>query len=148
MFASVVAGLFLVHGLITIGSGLGAVVDGGRKAWADPGLANTAWLSWWPTNLGRSWLVDVAQLGPTGYAVGGLIWLASGVAFAVAGLGLLGVPGLKGVWQPLALAGGGFGIAAVALFLHPWYAIALLINLTVLATRAGTVRTPLNLAGA
>ncbi len=149
MFSGVLAGLFLVHGLITIGSGVGAVVDGGRKAWADPGLANAAWLSWWPINLGRSWLVDAAELGPTGYAVGGLIWLASGVAFALAGLGLFGVvPGLTGAWQPLALAGGGFGLAAVVLFLHPWYAIALLINLAVLATRAGTEPTPFSLAGA
>jgi len=53
-----------------MGSGLGAVADGGRKAWADPGQANAAWLSWWPLNLGRSWLVDAAQLGPSGYALG------------------------------------------------------------------------------
>jgi hypothetical protein len=148
MFTGVLAALFFIHGLITMGNGFGAVVDGGRKAWADPGLANAAWLSWWPMNLGRSWLVDAAQLGPSGYALGGLIWLASGLAFAAAGLGLFGVPGLKGIWQPLALAGGGFGLTAVGLFFHPWYAVALLINLAVLATRAGTERTPFSLPAA
>ena len=148
MLTEILAGLFVVHGLITLGNGLGAVADGGRKAWVDPGLANAAWLSWWPINLGRSWLVDAAQLGPGGYALGGLIWLISGLAFAGAGLGLFGVPGLKGLWQPLALAGSGFGLTAVALFFHPWYALALLINLAVLATRAGTERSPFNLAGA
>ena len=101
MVSGVLAGLFLVHGLITVGNGLGAVADGGRKAWADPGLANAAWVSWWPMNLGRSWLVDAAQLGLTGYALGGLIWLASGLALTGAGLGLFGVPALKGIWQPL-----------------------------------------------
>ncbi len=146
MFAGVIAALFLIHGLITIGNGFGAILDGGRKAWADPGLANAAWLNWWPMNLGRSWLVDTAQLGPMGYALGGWIWLISGLAFAVAALGLFGVPGLKGIWQPLALAGGGFGLTAVALFFHPWYAIALLVNLAVLVTRAGTERTPFPLA--
>jgi hypothetical protein len=70
----------------------------------------------------------------------------SGFAFAAAGLGLFGVPGPKTMWQPLALTGGGFGLAAVAAFFHPWYAIALLVNLAVLATRAGTERTPFNLA--
>ena len=148
MLTEILAGLFVVHGLITLGNGLGAVADGGRKAWADPGLANAAWLSWWPINLGRSWLVDAAQLGPSGYALGGLIWLISGLAFAGAGLGLFGVPGLKGLWQPLALAGSGFGLTAVALFFHPWYALALLINLAVLATRAGTERSPFTLGGA
>ena len=148
MLSGVLAGLFLVHGLITLGNGIGVVVDGGRKAWADPGLANAAWLSWWPLNLGRSWLVDAAQLGPSGYALGGLIWLISGLAFVGAGLGLFGVPGLNGLWQPLALAGGCFGLTAVALFFHPWYVLALLINLAVLATRAGTERSPFTLAGA
>ena len=147
MFTGILAILFFIHGLITIGSGFGAVVDGGRKAWSDPGLANATWLSWWPLNLGRSWVVDAAQLGPTAYAIGGLIWIASGLAFAAAGLGLFGMTGLKGIWQPLALAGGGFGLAAVAMFFHPWYAIALLVNLAVLATRAGTERMPFNLGG-
>jgi hypothetical protein len=54
--------------------------------------------------------------GPSGYALGGMIWLASGLAFTGAGLGLFGVPGLKGIWQPLALAEGRFGLTAVALF--------------------------------
>jgi hypothetical protein len=148
MFTGVLAGLFFVHGLITIGSGVGAVADGGRKAWADPGLANAPWLSWWPMGLGRSWLIDVAQLGPSGYAVGGLSWLASGLAFIGAGLGLFGVPVVKGIWQPLALTGGAFGLTAVALFFHPWYALALLINSAVLITRAGTERSPLIVAGA
>src|SRR5438128_3512003 len=125
----VLAGLFFVHGLITMASGMGAVADGGRKAWTEPGLANAAWLSWWPINLGRSWIIDAAQIGPPGYALGELIWLASGLAFVGAGLGLFGVPGLQPVWRMLALAGGGFGVTAVALFFHPWYALALLINL-------------------
>ena len=61
MFTGVVATLFFIHGLITMGNGFGAVLDGGRKAWADPGLANAAWLSWWPLNLGRSWFIDAAR---------------------------------------------------------------------------------------
>src|SRR5919204_4841699 len=101
MFTGVLAALFCIHGLITMGNGFGAVVDGGRKAWADPGLANAAWLSWWPINLGRSWLIDAAQLGPTGYALGGLIWLVSGFAFAAAGVWVFRVPGVWRLWEPL-----------------------------------------------
>jgi hypothetical protein len=148
MISGVLGVLFFVHGLITTGIGVGGVADGGRRAWADPGLPNAPWLSWWPMNLGRSWLIDASPLGPSGYALGGLIWLASGVAFAGAGLGLFGVPGLRGLWQPLALAGGACGLTAVVLFFHPWYVLALLINLAVLATRAGTERSPFTLAGA
>src|SRR5579859_8079314 len=51
-------------GLITIGNVFGAVVDGGRKAWADPRLANAAWF-------GRSrWLAhsSVREDSYSGYA--------------------------------------------------------------------------------
>jgi hypothetical protein len=81
-------------------------------------------------------------------AAGGLLWIASGVAFAGAGLGLFGMPALRSIWQPLALTGGGLGLAALVVFFHPLYALALLINLAVLATRAGTERSPFTLAGA
>ena len=147
MFTGALAVLFLIHGLITTMTGIPALADGGRRAWADTGLANAPWLSWWPSNLGRSWLIDAAQLGPTGYALGGLVWLVSGLAFAGAALGLFGVPGLRGAWQPLALAGGGFGLLATAVFFHPWYAFAVLVNLAVLATRAGTERSPFVVPG-
>jgi hypothetical protein len=136
---ALLAGLFFAHGLITTAIGLPAVTRGGDD------LPNPGWLGWWPTNLGRSWLLDAVQFGPGGYALGGLLWLASGLAFAGAGLGLFGVPRLRGLWQPLALAGGGCGLVAAALFLHPWYAFAVLINLAVVITQAGT-RGPLTVA--
>jgi hypothetical protein len=148
MPAAVLAALFLLHGSITTLVGAPVVADGGRMAWASPGLANASWLSWWPTSLGRSWAADVARLGPTGYALGSLVWVASGAAFLGAGLGLLGMPGLSDLWQPLALAGGALGLVAVVLFFHPWYLVALLINLAVIATQAGSQRSPFTLPGA
>ena len=146
MFTGVVATLFFIHGLITMGNGFGAVLDGGRKAWADPGLANAAWLSWWPLNLGRSWFIDAAQLGPTGYAVGGLVWLISGLAFAAAGLGLFGVPGLKGDLAVACVDGRRFRAHGRGAVLPPWYAMALLVSLAVLVTQACTERSPLTLS--
>ena len=117
-----------------------AVAEGDCYVSIFGGLANTPWLSWWPINLGRSWLVETAQLGPSGYAIGGLVWPVSGLAFASAALGLFGVPGLRRLWQPLALVGGGFGLLATAVFFRPLYAFVVLVNLAVLATRAGTER--------
>jgi hypothetical protein len=93
MFTVVLAVLLFIHGLITTMTGMPALADGGRRAWADEGLANAPWLSWWPTNFGRSWLVDAAQLEASGYALGGVVWFVSGLAFAGAALGLFGVPG-------------------------------------------------------
>jgi hypothetical protein len=70
------------------------------------------------------------------------MFVISGFASAAAGLGLFGVPGLKGIWQLLALTGGGFGLTAVAVFFHPWYAVALIVNLAVLVMQAGAERSP------
>jgi hypothetical protein len=128
------AGLFVVHGLITTVIGVGALTDPEQ-----PGLANTG-SALWPTPLGRSWVIDGLHLGTGAALVGGLLWAASGLAFLVAALGVLGVPGLRDVWQPLGLGGGALGLLAMALYLHPWYAIGIAINVAVVALLSGGVR--------
>jgi hypothetical protein len=73
-------------------------------------------------------------------------WTVAGLALLGAGLGLFGVPGLERVWQPLAMAGAGVSLAALLLYFHPVYVLALGINLAILATRAAT-RGPLTIGG-
>ena len=52
------------------------------------------------------------------------------------------MPVLRAFWQPLGVAGGGVGLPAVSLYLHPWYALALAINVAVVLTGAGASRLP------
>lgn len=137
---ALLAGLLVAHGLITTAIGSGTVT-GGAKA----GLAGTSW-ALWPTPLGRSWVIDGLHLGAGASAAGGILWGAAGLAFVGAGLGLFGVPGLRTLWQPLAMAGGGVSLLALLLYFHPYYALAVAINLAIVATQAGT-RGPLPLAG-
>jgi hypothetical protein len=130
-----IAGFLVVHGLITAAIGAGAVADP-----AKPGLANAAWLGWWPTALGRSWLLDGLHLGPGAGVAGGLLWLAAGLALMAAGLGRFGVPGLHGSWQMLALGGAALGLLALAVYFHPIYVLATLINVAILVATWGALR--------
>ena len=72
MNSGIAAGLFMAHGLITTAIGSAAVTKPDA-----PGLPNTT-LPWWPTPLGRSWLIDGLRLG-AGASFGlGLVWTAAG----------------------------------------------------------------------
>jgi hypothetical protein len=103
-------------------------------------VANPPWLGWWPTALGRSWLVDALPAGAAGAALGGSLWIAAGVVLAGAGLGWLGVPLLRGEWQTAAALAAGLGLMALALYFHPYYALGALLDLALLAFAAGALR--------
>ncbi|HEU5330805.1 MAG TPA: hypothetical protein VFU78_22120 [Thermomicrobiales bacterium] len=111
------------------------------------GLPNAAWLGWWPTPLGCSWLLDGLHLGSGVGVAGDLLWLVAGLALLIAGLGLCGVPVLHGSWPALALGGAALGLLAVAVYFHPWYAAATLINLALLLVAWAALR-PAALSGA
>ncbi len=71
--------------------------------------------------------------------IGNGLWLVAGLALLASGLGWLGVPALSGVWQPLALGGAAVGLVALALFFHPLYLVAVLINVAIVVLVAGVV---------
>ncbi len=73
--------------------------------------------------------------------VGGLVWLAAGVALVAGGLGWLGVAALADIKVPLLVAGASLGLVAVALYFHPFYLVAMLINLAVLVLLWGRLAT-------
>jgi hypothetical protein len=125
---ALVGGFLILHGLITTMIGIGGVTRPNAAAMPLP-----AWFGWWPGPFGRSWLFDGLYLGTGAAVVGGLIWLVAGIALIGAGLGWLGVPAFREVWQLLALAGGSVGLVALALYFHPIYVIAVLINLALVA---------------
>ena len=129
-----VAGSLVVHGLITTMIGFGGVTKPDAPAMTMP-----AWLGWWPGPFGRSWLIDAMHLGSGVSMMGNALWLVAGLALLAAGLGWLGVPALSGVWQPLALGGAAMGLVALALFFHPFYLVAVLINVAIVALISGAL---------
>ena len=129
-----VAGFVVAHGLITTMIGFGGVTKPDAPAMTLP-----AWFGWWPGPFGRSWLIDGLHLGAGASMVGSALWLVAGLAFLGAGLGWLGVPALSGVWQPLALGGAAVGLVALALYFHPIYLVAVLINVAIVVLISGAL---------
>ena len=128
-------GIVLVaHGLITTMIGLGSMSNPTSAAMPTP-----SWLGWWPGTLGRSWAFDALNLGSGLASIGGLLWLAAGLALVGAGLGWLGVSVVSNQWQMLALVGAVLGLAALALFFHPFYVVAIVINVVILVAVWGRV---------
>jgi hypothetical protein len=129
-----VAGLVVAHGLITTMIGFGGVTKPDAPAMTLP-----AWFGWWPGPFGRSWLIDAMHLGSGASMIGNGLWLVAGLALVAAGLGWLGVPALSGVWQPLAFGGAAVGLVALALFFHPLYLVAVLINVVMVVLLSGAL---------
>lgn len=112
-----------VHGVVTLVIGAGAVTRPDADA-----LATPPWMSWWPGPFGRSWLVDALHLGTTGSVVSGLLWCAAGVGLVAAGLALAGVPALAAIPSWLLPVAAGIGLLALATTFHPFYLLAVAIN--------------------
>ena len=125
-----VVGIVLVaHGLITTMIGFGSMSSPTAAAMPTP-----SWLGWWPGTLGRSWAFDALNLGSGPAFIGGLLWLAAGLALVGAGLGWLGVSFVSDQWQMLALVGAVLGLAALALYFHPFYVVAVVIDAVILVS--------------
>lgn len=130
---ALVGGFLVVHGLITTMIGFGGITNPNSTAISVPGFA------WWPGPLGRSWLIDGLRLGSGAAIVGSLVWLVAGLALIGAGLGWLGVPVFRDQWPLLAVVGGLTGLAALAVYFHPVYLIAVAINVALVALVWGRV---------
>ena len=128
------AGILVVHGLITTSIGFGGVTNPNA-----PSMALPAWFGWWPGPFGRSWLFDSLQLGSGAAVVGGILWVAAGLALIGAGLGWFGAPVLAPAWQALAIGGAVLGLVALALYFHPIYLVAIAINVGIVALASGVL---------
>ncbi len=119
--------ILLVHGLITVAIATGSFARG-------PGVPNPGWLSWWPSALGRSWLLDGLGLESTAAATAGaLLWLVGGLALVAAGLGVFGLLVPVAWWRGLAIGGAVVSLLALLLYLHPYYVLGIGINAAILA---------------
>ena len=131
-----VGGFLVVHGLITAMIGFGAVTKPNA-----PPMALPAWFAWWPGPFGRSWLFEAMNLGSGFALLGGLVWLAAGLALIGGGIGWLGVAPFEGVRYPLLVGGASLGLVALALYFHPLYLAAVLINIAVVGLLWGRLTT-------
>jgi hypothetical protein len=78
------------------------------------GLAHSA-LGIWASSLGSAWIVTP-------------LWLAAQVGFVAAGLGLIGVSGLRRSWEPLALLAGVCSITLFSLYGRYGFMTGLLVD--------------------
>lgn len=97
-------------------------------------LQNPSFASWWPINMGRSWLFSWFGLEKTlaVYRIGGLLWLVGGIALIAAGLGLLGFIIPTDWWRSLAIFGGAISILMLVIYFHPLMIIGTASSLAVL----------------
>ena len=108
--------LLILHGLIVAGQSAGSL-----GVTIPNELQNPTFVSWWPINMGRSWLFSWLGLDKTlvAYRIGGLLWLAGGIALVAAGLGVLGLIVPTDWWRSLAIGGGAVSLFMLAIYFHP-----------------------------
>lgn len=124
----IVFALFLIaHGLVTMSLATVPVPA--------PGALRTPYFpAFWRADVDSAWPASRLGLVPALVRTAGwVLWLAAFILFSDAGLGLLGIPVLHGIWQPLAAAGAGLSLLLLALFWHPWLALGVLLNMGILA---------------
>jgi hypothetical protein len=109
--------LLIVHGLISVFQAPGAF---GR------GTANPAWTSWWPTPLGRSWLLKIVGWENTATSwLAASLWVVAGLCFLGAAFGLFAN---QEWWRTLAVIGALISLLVLAVYFHPFYVPVIVLN--------------------
>ena len=83
----------------------------------------------------RSWLLS--KLGsPDGVIqwAGILLVALATIGFILAGLGILGVPGLSAIWRIAAVASAAVSLLLLILFWHSWLVVGVLIDVAILVS--------------
>jgi hypothetical protein len=121
-----IAIFFILHGLVHISLTFVPVPA--------PGAPRVPfWPSWWRPAVDPQW--SITRLGvphPLVRTLGWILWLAALIGFVLAGLGLLGFPGLDQIWQSTAIFGSISSLLLLVLYWHRWLFVALFINAAVL----------------
>jgi hypothetical protein len=90
--------------------------------------------AWWRKDVDALWPISKLKLPENSIrTIGWLLWLITTAAFALAGLGLVGIPGLTSIWTGLAVTGSIASILLLGLFWHPWLPVGIILDLVVLA---------------
>jgi hypothetical protein len=135
--------LLILHGLIVAGQSAGSF-----GSTIPNELQNPSFVSWWPINMGRSWLFSWLGLDRTlaFYRIGGLLWLAGGIALVAAGLSLLGFVVPTDWWRGLAVGGAAISLFMLAIYFHPIMIIGTASSLAILVALLWLRWSPMNLS--
>ena len=132
MSRAIVAAILVGHGLITSMIGFGAVTSPNAAAISLP-----SWFSWWPGPFGRSWLFEALGMGAAAQVIGGFVWLIAGLLIIAGGLGWFGFGPLEGSRVTLLVSGAAVSLVALALYFHPIYLAAVVINIAIVFVLRG-----------
>jgi hypothetical protein len=136
-----IAVILIIHGLITA-----AQSSGSFGSTASSGVQNPSWGSWWPTNLGQSWLLAWLGLEKAPFTwISGLLWLAGGIALTAAGLGVLGFIVPTDWWRTLAIVGAAISLFMLVVYLHPLLLIGTGLSIAILVALLWTQWPPRSL---
>jgi hypothetical protein len=121
-----IAVLLILHGLISAAFSTGSFKPGNS-------VQNPTWINWWPTNMGESWLLPrpIAESPPVAL-LGGILFLAGGVALIASGLGLFGWIIPQAWWPFLAVTGAAISLLMLMIYFHPFYLIGIASNLAII----------------
>ena len=123
MLRLLIGAFLLIHGLISAAQAP-ALLGSGEPP------ENPSWMSWWPTPLGRPWLLTPLGLESTLISwLFGILWVVAGVCFVASGVGIFAH---QEWWQAVAAAGALISLVVLAVYFHPWYAFAVLLNAGIL----------------
>ena len=125
MVRFIIAAILIVHGFIVSAQSIGGFKPGA-------GVVNPAWLNWWPTALGQSWLLSRLDLEKTLSWLSGTLWLAGGILLLAAGLSVFGFIIPQSYWRVLAVAGAAISLIMLLVYLHPFFGIGMLISIAIL----------------
>jgi hypothetical protein len=108
--------LLILHGLIVAAQSAGSF---GTQIPNE--IQNPSFISWFPINMGRSWLFSLfgMQNSLPAYRMGGILWLCGGLLLVAAGLGMFGILVPVVWWRALALAGAAISLFMLLLYFHP-----------------------------
>ncbi|HEU0296148.1 MAG TPA: hypothetical protein VFR47_25660 [Anaerolineales bacterium] len=134
--------LLILHGLIVAGQSAGSF-----GSTIPNELQNPSFVSWWPINMGRSWLFSWLGMDRSlaVYRIGGLLWLAGGITLVAAGLGVLGFIIPTAWWRELAIGGAAISLFMLAVYFHPITIIGTASSLAVLIALLWAKWPPTNL---
>lgn len=123
----VVSIFLIVHGLVHVSlTTVPAPVAGA--------LRTPFWPGWWRPNTDPAWFASRLGLpNSTVRTAGWVLWLATAAAFVLAGLGLMGLPGLISIWMLMAVVGAAASLVLHVFYWHPWLVLGVIIDVAVLA---------------
>ncbi len=100
-----------------------------------PGALHTPfWPAWWRKAIDPTWPAARLSLPPAVVRLlGSALWVGVLAGFALAGLGVLGLPALNAAWPVLTVVAAVLSLILLVFYWHPWLVIGVLLNLGLLA---------------